>query len=192
MITKLLAEKILYSGFELQPHWISERLGQYGDALVAFRGPCLVATGELVDLEDRRAGERIEAKEMLHFLGEFYTIDLRLTIAYQRLLAAIIAEEFQDQVKSPEIRCLRRGDDVMIAHKNQELRKLSVSIATASAVSTLLHFGVNVDPTGAPVPAIGLLELGIEPTAFASRVLQLWTEEISSLAIARAKVLPRL
>lgn len=192
MRTKIFSETIIYSGSELRPHWISERLGHYGDALVAFRGPCLVETGELVDLEDRRAGERIEAKEMLHFLGEFYTIDLRLTIAYQRLLAAIIVGELQDQVKSPEIRCLRQGDDVMVAQKNRELRKLSVSIATASAVSTLLHFGVNVDPKGAPVPAIGLLELGIEPTAFATRVLQLWTEEISSLATARAKVLPRL
>ena len=40
----------------------------------------------------------------------------------------------------------RKGDDLFLGEG-----KLSVSIATASPVSTLIHLGVNEDASGAPV-----------------------------------------
>ena len=65
-----------------------------------------------------------------------------------------------------------------------------MSIATVSPVSTLIHFGINVDPAGAPVPAVGLAELGIDPTSFAPALLDLLDAELEGIAHARAKVAP--
>jgi hypothetical protein len=59
-----------------------------------------------------------------------------------------------------------------------------------SPVSTLIHFGINVDPAGAPVPAIGLAELGIDPAAFAPALLHLLDAEIEGVADAGSKVAP--
>ena len=46
---------------------------------------------------------------------------------------------------------VRNGDDLMI-----EGRKLSVSIATKSITSVLIHTGLNILSEGAPVAACGL------------------------------------
>ena len=78
LFTKILKEKIPYTGSELAPHWISGKTGEFASSIVAFRGACLVETGELVDLEDSREKETIVAEEMLHFLGEWFDGDLML------------------------------------------------------------------------------------------------------------------
>jgi hypothetical protein len=86
--TAWLEESIGYSGKELAAHWISQRTGHYQNSIVAFRGPTSVRSQEMVDLEDRRKNLHIEAKEMLHFLGEWFDGDLNLAITRQRLLIA--------------------------------------------------------------------------------------------------------
>ena len=69
----------------------------------------------------------------------------------------------------------RTGDDLWLGN-----RKLSVSIVTATPVSVLMHVGINIDPAGAPVPAIGLAELGLDPTqimrSFSERFLKEWND----------------
>lgn len=75
--------------------------------------------------------------------------------------------------------------------KNNEKRKLSVSIVTATPVSCILHLGVNVDAQGAPVNAIGLSELGLNPSILAKKMLSLWREEESQMMKSICKVLPR-
>lgn len=192
MITKLLTEKILYTGAELRPHWVSEKTGKFSSALVAFRGACKVPTSELVDLEDSRENSCIVAKEMLHFIGEDFQAELTEAVVRQRLLVAVFLGRLQ-AVLPAEVaqRFYRSGDDIFYREKSGE-RKLTVSIATASAVSTLLHFGVNIDASGAPVAAIGLAEfpeLNVEELA--SAVLSEWQAECDSMATARCKVLPR-
>ena len=47
---------------------------------------------------------------------------------------------------------------------------------------------MNVDPTGAPVPAIGLPELGVDPAEFAGRLLAAYAEEMAGIEHARHKV----
>jgi hypothetical protein len=47
-----------------------------------------------------------------------------------------------------------------------------------------------VDPAGAPVPAAGLAELGIDPETFAASLLDLIDAELEGIARARAKVAP--
>lgn len=170
-----------YTGVELRPHFLLTELGLKGSGLAAFMGPCQVRTEHLVDWEDRLAQDRIEARKMIHFMGEFFGVTLREGVLRQRLLIASIAESL------PGVR--REGNDLFKGD-----RKLSVSIVTASPVSLLLHLGINIDPTGAPVPAIGLLELGLSSEdiseKWAPAILQRFATEWESVDWACAKVRP--
>lgn len=191
MNTHWLPEKIPYTGAELAPHWISRRTREYASAIVAFRGACRVDTGEMVDLEDSRANRFIEASEMLHFLGEWFDGTLELAVARQRLLIAGFAELLRSRLPAEKAHAvIRRGNDLYVGSQGGDA-KLSVSIVTASPVSTLFHFGVNIDASGAPVNAVGLKELGIDPERLAADTLQLWNEEWEGMAKARCKVAPR-
>lgn len=195
-LLQFLDGEITYTGAELRPHWISERTGRFGSALVAFRGACAVETNELVDLEDKRAGSRIEAKEMLHFLGEFFGETLELTIARQRLFAATVGEALR-KLAEPELagEILREGDDLYWDRAGgtgaDSRRKLSVSIVTATPVSTLFHFGINIAADGAPVAAAGLADLGVAAERLVAEVFRRWKLELESQATARCKVIPR-
>lgn len=186
MIQTLFSDKTRpYTGPELRPHFLLTELGVRGSGLAAFVGPCKVATEHLVDWEDRLAQDRIEAKSMIHFLGEFFGFGLREGVLLQRMLMSTMAEILNEQRPGKEL-ILRRGDDLFCADK-----KITVSIVTLSPVSLLLHAGVNIDPTGAPVAAIGLPELGVkDPSAWAKDVLARFADELESLEWACSKVRP--
>jgi uncharacterized protein len=176
-----------YTGVELRPHFLLTELGLKGSGMGAFIGPCQVKTEHLVDWEDRLASDRIEARSMVHFIGEFFGLSLGEGVLRQRLFMAILGQSINIELMRlgrPE-RVLREGDDLFVGD-----RKLSVSIVTASPVSMLLHTGINVDPAGAPVKAIGLGELGIGPQPWIPGVLAAFAEEISSMEWACAKVRP--
>jgi hypothetical protein len=66
--------------------------------------------------------------------------------------------------------------------------KLSVSIATASPVSTLIHTGFNIETEGTPVPTAGLAEQGVDIPAFAAEVLRRYAAEVQDIWLARCKV----
>ncbi|RZA04613.1 MAG: DUF366 family protein [Proteobacteria bacterium] len=189
LFTKVLPGEIAYSGHELSPHWIAKQTGVFASSIVAFRGPCDVATGEMVDMEDRLQELRIEAKEMVHFLGEWFEGDLNLAIARQLLFIAGFGEILGTLLPSG-LRLHRKGNDLYVLGEG-EPRKLSVSIVTTTPVSSLFHFGVNVDASGAPVRAVGLNELGIDVDALVKQTLELWAREWASMAKARCKVAAR-
>lgn len=69
-------------------------------------------------------------------------------------------------------------------------RKLSVSIATKSITSVLIHTGLNILSEGAPVKASGLKsELGIEDIkGFAVEVMKRYSEELKDIILASTKV----
>ncbi len=71
-----------------------------------------------------------------------------------------------------------------------EGKKLTVSIATKSMTSILIHTGINIDSEGAPVKASGLTsELGIKDIkGFAKEVLDKYSEEIDDIIMASTKV----
>ena len=148
--TRYFKEKMTYHGPELRPHFILSHYKIEDSAMVAFRGACEVKTDHLVDWEDRLAHDFIRAKEMVHFLGEFFGISLKEGIWIQRLLVS----EILVFLINAGIQAYRDGDDIFM-----EGKKLSVSIVTVSPVSVLLHLGINIDSTGAPVEAIGLSPL---------------------------------
>ncbi len=192
LVTHLSDKSLEYRGPELRPHFLLERFGLRGSAIGAFIGPCRVETEHLVDWEDKLASDRIEAREMVHFLGEFFGMrSLTEGVLIQRLFMAMAGEALQlELADKPRFKWRREGDDLYVSVEGGLERKLSVSIVTASPVSLLLHAGINIDPTGAPVPAIGLGELGVEPRAWAQRVLERFQAEWESLEWACTKVKP--
>lgn len=172
-----------YTGVELRPHFLLTELGLRGSAIGAFIGPCQVQTEHLVDWEDRLANDRIEARWMVHFIGEFFGMGLREGVFAQRLLMSLMGEVANEHLGKTALR--RSGDDLFAGD-----RKLSVSIVTASPVSLLLHAGINIDPAGAPVAAIGLGELGVLPETWVPEVLRRFAEEWEGIHWACAKVRP--
>jgi hypothetical protein len=179
--TALLEERIDYTGLELRSHFIRERAGIETDGLIAFMGGCRVEGDALVDLEDSEAGDFIAAERMLHFIGEHFVVGPREGNLRLRLLVAIVRELIEESAAGTEIE--RRGDDLYTRG-----RKLTVAISTVSPVSSLMHLGVNIDPAGAPVAAVGLEELGIDPVELARAALERYGEECRSIELALRKV----
>ena len=171
-----------YDGRQLRPHFLRKRFGVHGDAAVAFRGACEVRGEALVDLADREDGLFIRSGDMLHVLVERFDTDLVRAVLIQRLLAARCADRVRAATTDSVV---RKGDDVYVGG-----RKLNVSIATVSPVSTLVHFGVNIDATAAPVAAVGLRDLGLDPAAFAAGLLSDLDAELEAVALAASKVAP--
>lgn len=181
MLTHWCDEAIAYDGSQLRAHWLLSRFGLAGDAMVAFRGPCRVKLDEMADLADL-GGPGIAGDDMVHFVWECFTApDLLLAVHRQRLLAAQAREVLAELAPAKVVR--RDGDDLFVGGG-----KLSISIATLTPVSTLVHFAVNATPGGAPVATATLRDLGVEPRDFAERLLARAAGEQASIAIARAKV----
>ena len=181
MHTLWIPETIHYDGSQLRSHWIMDHTSRIGDAIAAFIGGADVGAKHMVDLEDRQQQAWIHSDQMLHFLVEHFDHDLLQTIHRQRLLIAILGEELR--VFHPEAILTRRGNDLF-----EGTAKLSVSIATASPISCLMHVGINIVSTNTPVLTKGLRDYGIDPAPFAAKVMGRYAEEIASIAHARTKV----
>lgn len=182
MKTRWIESAIHYDGSQLRPHWIYRATGLVGDALVAFRGGCRVAPAEMADVADLQHGPGIAGADMLHFLWEvFDDCDLTRAVLRQRLLVALALEELR--ALRPDAALRRDGDDLFAGE-----RKLSISVATRSTVSTLVHFAINVASAGAPVPIASLTDLGVDVRAFADRLLAAAQREDESIAEARCLV----
>lgn len=181
MKTLLIDKEIKYEGWQLCPHWIYKNFKLQGDAIVAFTGECEVKLSEMVDIEDVINNEPIYSKSMLNFISEQFNIDLAEGVFRQRLLICIIKEALEKR----GFKIIRNGDDLFYDGK-----KLTVSIATKSATSILIHTGINIDSEGAPVKACGLKsELKIyDINEFAKEVMTCYAEEISDIILATTKV----
>ena len=179
--TKFIDEEIKYIGSQLAPHWIYKNFNIQGDAIVAFVGECEVKLTEMVDLEDVINNEPIYSKYMLSFISEQFGLGIVEGVLRQRLLICVIKELLEEK----GIFVVRNGDDLMI-----DGRKLSVSIATKSITSVLIHTGLNIISEGAPVSASGLeSELGIRDIKeFAIEVMKRYSEEIEDIILAGTKV----
>jgi hypothetical protein len=177
--------EIRYDGHQLSPHWIYRNFDLLGDAVVGFLGACQVELSEMVDIEDVKANAPIYSPLMLHIIAEFFGVDLHTTVYRQRLLI-VTAKELLETTSNRTV--TRRGDDLYLAKTDGTMGKLSVSIATASSTSTLIHTGFNIDIEGTPVPTVGLRELGVEAEAFGATLLDRYTAEMEDIWLARCKV----
>ncbi len=177
--------QITYDGRQLAPHWIYRQFDITGDAAVSFIGPCRVELGEMVDIEDVKAEAPIYSPLMVHVIAEFFSGDLQLTVYRQRMLI-VAAKELLEKLTERAV--TRRGDDLYLPRTDGSPGKLSVSIATASPTSTLIHTGFNIQTEGTPVPTVGLEELGVDPATFARSLLEHYRAEAESIWRARCKV----
>ena len=181
MKTLFIDYEIKYIGSQLAPHWIYKNFKIQGDAIVAFCGECEVKLTEMVDIEDVINNEPIYSKYMLSFITEQFNINLVEGVLRQRLLITIIKECLENRGFNVK----RNGDDLFVNGK-----KLSVSIATKSLTSVLIHTGLNIISDGAPISASGLeSDLGIKNIKeFALEVMKKYSDEIDDIILAGTKV----
>ncbi len=183
-----IEEEIKYIGSQLAPHWIYKNFNLLGDAIVAFTGEMDVKITEMVDIEDVISNSPIYSKKMVSFIIEQFGISLSECVLRQRFLICIIIEELR-KILGNKFEITRSGDDIFVKI-DEKNKKLSVSIATKSTTSGLIHTGLNIDPTGAPVDACGLTtDLGItEIKKFAKNVMKRYIEEDAEILDAVCKV----
>ena len=174
-------EELAYTGAELSSHFAFRNFGVVGDSIVSFTGPADVRPDMLVDLVDAKEKAIIFSQKMLHFIVEIFDLNLEKAILIQRLLISIISQRINE--KTGKLLLTRKNDDIFVGNK-----KLSVSVATLSGVSSLIHIGLNITTANTPVETAGLEELGVDATEFAGEVCDLFIEELRSISIARSKV----
>jgi uncharacterized protein len=133
----ILKKPLNYDGSQISSLWGYMEADVRDDSIIAFRGACDVQIRHMIDLEDRKEEDSIYSPDMLHFIIEhFDSTNLKLVYARQRLFTCLVAESLAQR----DINTSRSGDDLFIQGK-----KLSVSIASTSAVSQKIHFGLNVE-----------------------------------------------
>lgn len=175
----ILEQRLAYSGRELRSGWIAATGNLTGDSGIGFVGPCSVATEDLVDLDDARAGAHIESALMAHVIIEHPLCSIGTAVLRQRLLVCLLA----DLLGERGVAVRRSGDDLFVSE-----RKLTVSIAAPAPTSSLIHLGINIDPAGAPVPAVGLEELRVAPRELLGDLLERYGTELNGCAHAETKV----
>lgn len=183
METLFIDKEIDYTGVQLAPHWIYKNFNIMGNAIVAFIGACDVKLEHMVDIEDVINDEPIYSKKMLSIIEEDFDSSLVEMVYKQRLLVTITKELIENNY--PDINIVRSGDDLFVNGK-----KLSVSIATKSITSTLIHFGLNIDADGAPVNAADLTnDVGVNDVQkFALDLLYKYQQEVKDIKLAASKV----
>ena len=181
METRFIPDAIDYTGEQLHSHWAYRRFDILGDSLLAFVGACDVKPEYMKDVEDLRANSRIYSERMLHFILEQFDADMDRAVLRQRLLIVLIAEALSRRL--PALRLLRKGSDLYDGPA-----KLTVSVASVSPVSSLLHAGINISSRNTPVPTRGLDDYAVPPRDFAEEILSTWQRECESLRRARCKV----
>ena len=181
MKTLFIDNEIKYEGWQLCPQWIYKNFKLQGDAIVAFVGECEVKLTEMVDIEDVINNEPIYSKLMLSFISEQFNVGLVEGVFRQRLLICKIKEALEKRGFS----VTRDGDDLFFDNK-----KLTVSIATKSATSILIHTGVNIISEGAPIKASGLQsDMKISDIKnLAQEIMVQYSEEIDDIVMASTKV----
>jgi len=178
---KFIKEKINYDGSQLSPHWIYKTTGIMGDAAVSFIGACNVTPEHMIDMEDLIAGDKIASDLMLHFIIEIFNKS-----AFEgAVIQCVMVSEIHSVLLENNINVKRIGDDLFVGDA-----KLSISIATASAVSALIHIALNITNDGTPVKTCALNDFKINAASFAEQCLQKIKKEYSRLVLAASKVRP--
>jgi hypothetical protein len=178
---RLIKDEITYTGEQLRSNFAYTTLGIIGDSIIAFCGMCDVKLKEMVDIEDLKAGRAIYSESMLHFIVEHYDTDLEKTILRQLLLVTIVKDLLNDIRGTMAVR--RVNSDLY-----EEDAKLSISVATVTPMSSLIHFGINITSINTPVKTKGLKDYSIDPYEFANLVMDRYTKEQDKINIARCKV----
>lgn len=182
-VTTPLKTLTKYDGSQLRPLFNYEHFGLKGDSILSWISPTDVTLTHMVDFEDKIEESKICGDKMLHFLIEFFPANLSTGVMVQRLLASVVKDLIQSKVSAAKLS--RKGDDIYVGSG-----KLSISIASVSAVSTLVHFAVNITNKGTPVKTSSLEDLKIKPDTFAKEILKTFAAEFEDVIWATQKVKP--
>jgi len=177
----LAGVEITYTGEQLRSNFAYKQFGVIGDSIVAFCGPCDVGMEWMVDIEDLRAGKAIYSESMLHFIVEHHDTDLEKNVLRQIVLADLVKDALNEHIGKTVVR--RSHTDIYDGEF-----KLSVSVATVTPVSSLIHFGINISSSNTPVPTRGLGDYNVKPVDFAERIMQKYCREIEDAYRTRCKV----
>ena len=181
MKTKYIIQELPYTGEQLRSNFAYTEFNIIGDSIISFCGPCDIPFDNMVDLEDVKQGARIYSDSMLHFIVEHHGPDIEKAILRQLMLTTIISEEIS-KIKT-ELRIARKGSDLY-----DHDAKLSISIATITPLSSLIHFGINILSSNTPVKTKGLQDYGIDPQDFAETVMSRYKDMQAEITVARSKV----
>ncbi|MFN3697479.1 MAG: DUF366 family protein [Pseudobdellovibrio sp.] len=190
MKSKFFKQKIKYDGSQLTPLFAYQNFKISGDSIVSWVGPCDVTLEHMVDFEDKIAHEKICGDLMLHFIIEVFPGNLPFGVSLQRLFAALALEQIRDLSPLKKLISFRDGDDIYVETGQNNIGKLSISIASVSAVSTQIHFAINIVNSGTPVKTVCLEELKVDSEQFAKRLMSVFVEEYESILFATQKVKP--
>ena len=182
---KFLDEEIKYDGSQLHSHFNYEH-GVKGNSIVSFIGSTEVKE-YLVDCEDRLKNDFIKSEKMMHFIIEVFDISLREMVVLQRLFISQIVDFLKNLACLEGYKIHRSGDDIFYDSK-----KFSVSIATLSPVSGLIHVGLNIK-VGNECPVLAadfndLLEAGYDMQTVATFIMEHFVSEFESIQNACYKV----
>lgn len=187
MQTLFIQEKYTYDGSQLRSLYAYLTYGVLGNSVISWVGPCKVGFEHMVDGEDLLAESPIEGSQMLHFIIEIFDRDLFAGVAVQRLFASILRDYLQEKA-APVLRGVqleRDGDDIFWGEK-----KLNISIATKSPVSTMIHLAINVSNLGTPVETCSLEDFHLSAEVTANDLMQLLQREFEAILKATQKVRP--
>lgn len=185
MKSMFIKSEMVYDGGQLRSLFAYLNHGLKGDSIVSWIGPCDVSKEHMVDGEDLLAGETIAGARMVHFIVEKFALPIFSAVALQRLFAGICLEILREQVEDGDVadELERIGDDLYFGPG-----KLSISIATVSPVSALIHFAVNVTNDGTPVRTAALSDLDVDVEVFARAAMKRFSEEVITIEEATTKV----
>jgi len=168
-------EEIIYNGDQLTSLFNYRATKEVGDSILAFKGMMDVTADHMVDIEDVIENDFIYSPKAVNFIIELFDISLESTILYQRAFMQIIANALNtDFLKERAIvpyQVQLDGDDIFILKIKTPPGKLSVSIATISKISGLIHTGLN-------------LELDSKVPVFAACLGDLFAKEVQDTLIA--------
>jgi len=178
---RFVSDNLAYDGSQLRSlfGYLDHKI--LGDSFISFIGPCDIPFSNMVDGEDFLAGSEIRGALMLHFIIEEFGKSLELAVTRQRLLAAVVKEEISKFC--PQKKFTREGDDIFV-----DGGKLSISIATVSPVSSLVHFAMNINNDNTPVKTSCLNDLNVEPRRFSDELSTKFIDEIKTIGQACRKV----
>jgi hypothetical protein len=187
---KFLPQIINYDGTQLRSLYAYMNHGILGDSIISFQGACDISFEHMVDGEDVLAGSAIRGDSMLHFIIEEFGSSLAHAVTRQRYFAALAFEEILKHLKtkfesSPHLikEFYREGDDLYFGEK-----KLSISIATVSAVSSLIHFALNITNENTPVKTFSLNDINLDFKVFSQALGSRYVNEMATMKQACCKV----
>ncbi len=183
MLYRFIETEQAYDGSQLASLKNYLEHGLLGDSIVAWIGPCNVKLDHMVDGEDLLQNAEIRGDRMLHFRVELFDgCTLLSAVSLQRLLATIVRDQIESLIGATS--GLRRdGDDLFLGPA-----KLSISIATLSPVSALIHFAVNITNDGTPVKTCSLGDLKVDGKELSLNVMKAFCAEVESIREATRKV----